>query len=61
MTASVMAIGTIGGPLLGGFVTGHFSRRWACYPNLPLGLVSPVWLWLMPRVPARRIRARSRW
>ncbi|MFK0110810.1 MDR family MFS transporter [Streptomyces sp. NPDC091217] len=61
MTASVMAIGTIGGPLLGGFVTGHFSWRWAFYLNLPLGLLSLVWLWLMLDVPVKRIKARIDW
>ncbi|MFE9538726.1 MDR family MFS transporter [Streptomyces sp. NPDC006691] len=61
MTASVMAIGTIGGPLLGGFVTGHFDWRWAFYVNLPLGLVALVWLWLRLHVPARRIEARIDW
>lgn len=33
-------ISTIGGPLLGGFVTGHFGWRWVFYVNLPLGLVA---------------------
>ncbi|MFJ2651132.1 MDR family MFS transporter [Streptomyces sp. NPDC087420] len=61
MTASVMAIGTIGGPLLGGFVTGHFDWRWAFYVNLPLGLVALVWLWLTLHVPAPRIKARIDW
>ncbi|MFC8076854.1 MDR family MFS transporter [Streptomyces sp. NPDC057307] len=61
MTASVMAIGTIGGPLLGGFVTGHFDWRWAFYINLPLGLVALVWLWLKLHVPATRIKARIDW
>lgn len=61
MTASVMAIGTIGGPLLGGFVTGHFDWRWAFYINLPLGLVSLVWLWLMLHVPGKRIKAKIDW
>ncbi|MFJ4713512.1 MDR family MFS transporter [Streptomyces sp. NPDC088785] len=61
MTASVMAIGTIGGPLLGGFVTGHFDWRWAFYVNLPLGLVALVWLWLKLRVPATRVEARIDW
>ncbi|MFF3645005.1 MDR family MFS transporter [Streptomyces sp. NPDC002564] len=61
MTASVMAIGTIGGPLLGGFVTGHFDWRWAFYVNLPLGLVALVWLWLKLHVPATRIKARIDW
>ena len=41
MTASVMAIGTIGGPLLGGFITGHLGWRWAFYINLPLGAARP--------------------
>ncbi|WP_052489088.1 MDR family MFS transporter [Streptomyces sp. 150FB] len=61
MTASVMAIGTIGGPLLGGFVTGHFDWRWAFYVNLPLGLVALVWLWLKLHVPAARIKAKIDW
>ncbi|MFE4257945.1 MDR family MFS transporter [Streptomyces sp. NPDC056883] len=61
MTASVMAIGTIGGPLLGGFVTGHFDWRWAFYINLPIGLVALVWLWLKLQVPARRIQAKIDW
>ncbi|MFI5801228.1 MDR family MFS transporter [Streptomyces sp. NPDC051561] len=61
MTASVMAIGTVGGPLLGGFVTGHFDWRWAFYVNPPLGLVALVWLWLKLHVPAKRIEAKIDW
>ncbi|MGW6062982.1 MDR family MFS transporter [Streptomyces sp. NPDC055189] len=61
MTASVMAIGTIGGPLLGGFITGHWDWRWAFYINLPLGLLALVWLWLTLHVPARRITAKIDW
>ncbi|MET9364491.1 MDR family MFS transporter [Streptomyces sp. NPDC006632] len=61
MTASVMAIGTIGGPLLGGFVTGHFDWRWAFYINLPLGLAALVWLGLKLHLPAQRIRAKIDW
>jgi len=40
---SVMAISMIGGPLLGGFVTDHWSWRWAFYLNLPLG--ASRWCW----------------
>jgi MFS family permease len=61
MTASVMAIGTIGGPLLGGFITGHWGWRWAFYVNLPLGLLALVWLRRMLHGPARRITARIDW
>ncbi|MFC8128738.1 MDR family MFS transporter [Streptomyces sp. NPDC057302] len=61
MTASVMAIGTIGGPLLGGFIAGHWDWRWAFYINLPLGLLALVWLWLKLHVPARRIKASIDW
>ncbi|MFI7341633.1 MDR family MFS transporter [Streptomyces sp. NPDC050085] len=61
MSAAVMAIGTIGGPLLGGFVTGHFDWRWAFYINLPLGLAALVWLWLNLHVPAQHIKAKIDW
>lgn len=61
LTASVMAIGTIGGPLLGGFVTEHLSWRWAFLINLPLGVLALVWVQLMLKLPARRVRARLDW
>ncbi|MYS85783.1 MDR family MFS transporter [Embleya scabrispora] len=61
MGASIMAIGTIGGPLLGGFITSHFGWRWAFYVNLPLGLLTLGWLWLALHVPAKRIKARIDW
>ncbi|EDY44536.2 DHA2 family efflux MFS transporter permease subunit, partial [Streptomyces sp. SPB074] len=53
MIAAVMALGQLGGPLLGGFVTGHFGWRWAFYVNVPLGLVSLAWCGLLLRLPAR--------
>ena len=40
MFAAVMAIATVGGPLLGGFITDHFSWHWIFYINLPLGLIA---------------------
>jgi EmrB/QacA subfamily drug resistance transporter len=61
MTASVMAIGIIGGPLFGGYVTGHFGWRWAFYINLPVGIVALIWCQVMLRLPRLRTRARIDW
>jgi EmrB/QacA subfamily drug resistance transporter len=61
MTATVMAVGSIGGPLLGGFVTSHLGWRWAFYLNLPLGVVAIVWCYVMLRLPATRSKARIDW
>ena len=61
MTASVMAVGTIGGPLLGGFVTSAFGWRWAFYINVPLGAIAFVWCLVMLRLPAKRTSARIDW
>ncbi|GAA2813731.1 MDR family MFS transporter [Kitasatospora sp. CM 4170] len=40
MFAAVMALATVGGPLIGGFLTDHLSWRWTFYINLPLGVVA---------------------
>ncbi|BAC69975.1 MULTISPECIES: MDR family MFS transporter [Streptomyces] len=61
MTATVMAIGTVGGPLLGGLITGHLGWRWSFYINLPLGLVTLVWCQVMLRLPVQRTKARIDW
>ena len=76
MSASIMAIGTIAGPLLGGFVTDHLGWRWAFYVNLPVGIVAYVWLRRAlhlpappqpashlptPHLPAQRARAALDW
>ncbi|MEC3997327.1 MDR family MFS transporter [Actinacidiphila sp. DG2A-62] len=61
MTASVMAVGTVGGPLLGGQITGHLGWRWAFYLNLPIGVVALVWVAVMLRLPAARGAARVDW
>lgn len=54
MTATTMAIGTIGGPLLGGVITEALDWRWAFYINIPLGLVALAWSWWMLETPAVR-------
>ncbi|WP_435192874.1 MDR family MFS transporter [Streptomyces sp. NRRL F-5630] len=53
MIAAVMAAGQLGGPLVGGFVTGHLGWRWAFYVNVPVGLVCLTWCGLLLRLPAR--------
>ncbi|MCU1644896.1 MAG: transporter [Nocardia sp.] len=58
MTASVMALATIGGPLVGGFVTDHAGWRWAFYLNLPIGLIALVWCYTTLHLTARRPNAK---
>jgi EmrB/QacA subfamily drug resistance transporter len=38
--SSVWAVSSLGGPLVGGFVTQHFSWRWIFWINLPIGAVA---------------------
>jgi EmrB/QacA subfamily drug resistance transporter len=52
MTATVMAVGTVGGPLIGGLITGQLGWRWTFYVNVPLGAVALVWSFMLLHVPA---------
>ena len=54
MVAIVQAVGSIGGPAVGGFITSHLGWRWAFYINIPIGLTCIAWCWLLLRVPAAR-------
>jgi EmrB/QacA subfamily drug resistance transporter len=38
--AGLMAVATIGGPLIGGFITDNLSWRWAFYVNVPIGILA---------------------
>jgi EmrB/QacA subfamily drug resistance transporter len=37
---AVFAVASIGGPVLGGFITDLFSWRWTFYINLPVGIIA---------------------
>src|SRR5438445_5354867 len=58
---SVFGLGSIVGPLVGGFITDHFGWRWVFYVNLPLGLIGLALLGLtLPRL-GRPGRLRVDW
>ncbi|MFB4195439.1 MDR family MFS transporter [Streptomyces carpaticus] len=50
-TGGVFAIGSMGGPLLGGLFAEHLSWRWIFYVNVPLGLLCLVVTYVTFRVP----------
>ncbi len=51
----VMMLATIGGPLVGGFITTDFSWRWIFYINIPVGGAALVYLIATLHVPANRV------
>ncbi len=58
MFAAVMALATIGGPLVGGFITDHLNWRWTFYINLPLGAVALAVVVVTLKLPKVRSTAR---
>jgi EmrB/QacA subfamily drug resistance transporter len=54
----VMMLATVGGPLVGGWITEAISWRWIFYINLPLGGAALVYLIATLKLPARRVEHR---
>ncbi len=54
----VMMLATVGGPLVGGWITSAFSWRWIFYINLPLGGAALVYLLATMNLPKRRVQHR---
>ncbi|MGH3256317.1 MAG: MDR family MFS transporter [Streptosporangiaceae bacterium] len=51
----VMMLATLGGPLIGGFITTDFSWRWIFYINLPVGGAALVYIITTLHLPAKRV------
>ncbi|MEV0184711.1 MDR family MFS transporter [Streptomyces sp. NPDC050625] len=61
MNSALVAVGTVGGPLLGGVIADHLGWHWAFYINIPLGLTALVWCAALLKLPATRAKARIDW
>ncbi|MCW4457701.1 MDR family MFS transporter [Microbacterium sp. MPKO10] len=61
MVAIIVATGTIGGPLVGGFLTDAFGWRSAFLINLPLGVLTMAWVAWTLRMPRVQRKAQIDW
>ncbi|WP_246268637.1 MDR family MFS transporter [Nonomuraea typhae] len=61
ITAGVMSLAMIAGPLVGGFITDHLDWRWAFYVNLPVGGIALAWLLVKLKLPKHVNRVRIDW
>jgi len=58
MTAGVMAIAMIGGPLVGGSITDNWGWRWSFYINLPIGVIALAMITIVLHLPKKRTESR---
>src|SRR5271165_5166388 len=52
---AAMMVAMIAGPLVGGYITQHWSWRWIFYINMPIGGAALVYLWATLHLPRRRV------
>ena len=45
--SGMWGVASLFGPLVGGFLTEHWSWRWVFYINLPFGLIAGIMIWLV--------------
>ena len=50
---AVMAIGTVGGPLIGGFITDTINWRWNFFVALPFAVIAVILIQITLKLPAR--------
>ncbi|MGO8957746.1 MAG: MDR family MFS transporter [Streptosporangiaceae bacterium] len=52
---AAMMVAMIAGPLVGGYITQHWSWRWIFYINMPIGGAALIYLWFTLHLPRRRV------
>jgi len=52
---AAMMVAMIAGPLVGGYITQHWSWRWIFYINMPIGGAALVYLWATLHLPKKRV------
>ncbi len=52
---AAMMVAMIAGPLVGGYITQHWSWRWIFYINMPIGGAALIYLWFTLHLPRKRV------